>query len=61
VSAQVRSFLALVHEVIVEERVVFAASMEVVRGQGYREHRHFGFQLHCIRPLTTDWATNSCR
>lgn len=38
-------FLALVHEVLIEERMVLAARVEVVRGQGYREHRHFGFQL----------------
>ena len=39
-------FLALVHEVIVEECMVFAARMEMVWGQGDREHRYFCFQLH---------------
>ena len=43
VGASTRSFLALVHEVLIEEGVVLAARVEVMRGQGYREHRHIDF------------------
>ncbi len=34
------------HEMLEEELLMFFASMEVVRGQNHREHRHFGFQLN---------------
>ncbi|CAI8777679.1 hypothetical protein EMIT0215P_170077 [Pseudomonas serboccidentalis] len=39
-------FLTLVHEVLEEELLVLFTGVEVMRGQGHREHRHFCFQLH---------------
>src|ERR1700712_4368439 len=46
VGAGLRCFLALVHEVLEEELLMLFASVEVMRGQDHREHRHFGFQLN---------------
>ena len=46
IGAGLRRFLALVHEMFEEELLMFFPSMEVMRREHDREHRHFGFQLH---------------